>query len=981
MMVLEEKLRQLNELYFSLYKKLKQWAKAVWEDNIIVHEQIKHGTGHSDKIAEYAGIILQNKLQKNKLNPEELFLLNASVYLHDIGMQIGWKEFLDIKGTMGELTKDERFRIRKKHAETSAFEIRSWQKHLPSTLKGNLTDIEKNILCKDLNEPLAFTCQCHNQPNIADYLDTELNRNHRFKDRGFNIALPAALLQLCDALDMDKNRLIDERFKDNLGKWLNDRPMEVIYNDNDWKRFFQCHFVEKVRLESKGVDIFKISIDVRFNREEDRDIRDRFLEIYYKRLQKTRHDCVTVINREADIHFLNDYPFNILDANSTKEKIPAKLVHLFREEENDKKEVKKLPAQAVKTGLMGRDRDIKKLQGLIIGMRETSPKKVITLKGAPGIGKTALARALLQQKDILSHFSHGCQFIPLEGVETKENLVLQINTHLGISQNAEEAPLLDYIAHKNILIILDNFEDPLTDRSETLGLIRRLSGQCRSAVLVCTSREALRDAAVEVIHPVDKLDRRSSKELLITLACAQGCDQELSNEDLEALLEELDDVPLAISLAAPYLVYGCKRLLEEIKTRGVAPLEIMGIDKDSRDKYSSLDRCVWLSYRTIEGSDADRLFQAASLFPAGFTLEDTEALLPGMAFHHLITLESKSLLARHKQGEFSLLAPLRHYAYQIFLGRARPNDMEKQWLQLVIEKSREYENTIRGKGSKALNRLILELPNIFTALDYLLEEASRRKDIKGNIFELLGNMVDFLSFQGIYRQAKDYLETAGQLAREAGDTANEANCLYSVGEIFFYESRNRDAMEAFQQALPLYKKIGDLLGEANCIYQLGNIHFLESRNRDAIEAFQQALPLYKKMGSLLGEANCIRSMGKVHFIESRNQDAINAFQQALPLYKKIGDLLGEANCMSSSGQIHFKKGNLKKGNNHLEQALQLYETINDTYSIANACYQYALLLKDINGQKKQADQLFQKAAHIFEDINLPKRAEYCKKHL
>jgi len=941
MMVLEEKLRQSNELYFSLYKKLKQWAKAVWEDNIIVHEQIKHGVSHSDKIAEYAGIILQNKLQKNKLNPEELFLLNASVYLHDIGMQIGWKEFLDIKGTMGELTKEERFRIRKKHAETSAFEIRSWQKHLPSTLKGNLTDIEKNILCKDLNEPLAFTCQCHNQPNIAAYLDTELNQKHRFKDRGFNIALPAALLQLCDALDMDKNRLIDERFKDNLGKWLNDRPMEVIYNDNDWKRFFQCHFVEKVRLESKGVDIFKISIDVRFHREEDREIRDRFLEIYYKRLQKTRHDCVTVVNREADIHFLSDYPFNILDANSTKEKIPAKLVHLFREEEKDKKEVKKLPPQVVKTGLMGRDRDIEKLQESIENMRETLPKKVITLKGAPGIGKTALARALLQQKDIFSHFSHGCQFIPLEGVETKENLVLQINTHLGISQNAEEAPLLDYIAHKNILIILDNFEDPLTDRSETLGLLRRLLGQCRSAVLVCTSREALRDAAIEVIHQVDKLDRQSAKKLLISLACAQGCDQELPDEDLEALLEELDDVPLAISLAAPYLVYGCKRLLEEIKTRGVAPLEIMGIDKNSRDKYSSLDRCVWLSYRTIAGSDADRLFQAASLFPAGFTLEDTEALLPGMAFHHLITLESKSLLARQKQGEFSMLAPLRHYAYQIFLGRPRPNDLEKQWLQLVIEKSREYENTTSGKGSKALNRLILELPNIFTALDYLLEEASHGKDIEGNIFELLGNMVDFLIFQGIYRQAKDYLETAGQLAREAADTANEANCLYRVGEIFFYESRNRDAIEAFQQALPLYKKIG----------------------------------------SLLGEANCIRSMGKIHFLESRNQDAIKAFQQALPLYKKIGALLGEANCIKDFGRIHIKEGNIKKGKNQLEQALQLYETIADSYSTAKACYQYALLLKEIKGQKKQAKELFQKAAHIFENINLPKRAESCKKHL
>jgi hypothetical protein len=235
--ILEEKLRQANDLYFSLYKKIKQWAEAVWKDNQVVHEQIWHGISHSDKIAEYAGIILQNQLQTGTLNPEELFLLDAAIYLHDIGMQTGWKEYLEIKGIMGELTKDERFRIRKKHAETSAFAIRSWQSQLPAALDRELSPVEKNILCRDLNEPLAFTCKCHNQPNIATYLDTESIQNHRFQDRGFNMALLAALLQLCDALDMDKNRLINRRFKDNLGKWLEDRPLEVTYDDNDWKRF------------------------------------------------------------------------------------------------------------------------------------------------------------------------------------------------------------------------------------------------------------------------------------------------------------------------------------------------------------------------------------------------------------------------------------------------------------------------------------------------------------------------------------------------------------------------------------------------------------------------------------------------------------------------------------------------------------------------------------------------------------------------
>ena len=146
-------------------------------------------------------------------------------------------------------------------------------------------------------------------------------------------------------------------------------------------------------------------------------------------------------------------------------------------------------------------------------------------------------------------------------------------------------------------------------------------------------------------------------------------------------------------------------------------------------------------------------------------------------------------------------------------------------------------------------------------------------------------------------------------------------------------------------------------------------------------AFQQALPLYQKIGLLLGEANCIRSMGDIHFLESRNRDAMAAFQQALPLFQKIGDLLGEANCIKDFGRIHIKAGNIKKGKNHLEQALELYNNINSQYSIANACYEYALLLKEIKGQKKQARQLFQKAGQIFAAIDLPQYADKCKKYL
>ncbi len=281
----------------------------------------------------YGSAILKEKLENKTrgpfFQPEELFLLAASIQLHDIGMQTGWKEYLQVDHSRGELPKGERLRIRLAHAETTAFVIRSFQRGLPGWLDQNLTAREKAILCTDLNEPLAFVCLCHNRPDLDAYL-----RKHRDQTAAFPAKTPliAAILQLCDTLHMDVSRLNEPRFQDETQKWLAGGAMEADYEDGDWKRFFQCYYVESVTVEPFAERTYRLRVGVRFNSGETEAVRKRFLQIYEKRLQKTRHDCLTVINREADIHFVSDYVFDVLPGRSGKIKIPEKLLHLFNQE-------------------------------------------------------------------------------------------------------------------------------------------------------------------------------------------------------------------------------------------------------------------------------------------------------------------------------------------------------------------------------------------------------------------------------------------------------------------------------------------------------------------------------------------------------------------------------------------------------------------------------------------------------------------------
>ena len=175
-------------------------------------------------------------------------------------------------------------------------------------------------------ERLAFIAESHNQPAIVEHLK---HISVLFPENKLKIDFLAALLQFCDTMNMDKSRLNESRFRDDLAKWVADKPLESAYEPKDWQRFFQSHFVESVRLLFVGEpDVYEIQVDIRFNPEENATFRDRFLNIYRGRLERRKHDCLEVL-RAHDIRFTGDYPFNILEAESTKIILPQPFTALF----------------------------------------------------------------------------------------------------------------------------------------------------------------------------------------------------------------------------------------------------------------------------------------------------------------------------------------------------------------------------------------------------------------------------------------------------------------------------------------------------------------------------------------------------------------------------------------------------------------------------------------------------------------------------
>src|SRR6266536_4675330 len=114
--------------------------------------------------------------------------------------------------------------------------------------------------------------------------------------------------------------------------------------------------------------------------------------------------------------------------------------------------------------------------------------RMLTLTGAPGVGKTRLALAL--GSDVLEEFTHGVCFVPLAPISDPELVISAIAHALGLQEYGKR-PLFEYLSAflrtKQILLLLDNFEQVLPAAS----LLTDLLMACPELKILVTSRAVL----------------------------------------------------------------------------------------------------------------------------------------------------------------------------------------------------------------------------------------------------------------------------------------------------------------------------------------------------------------------------------------------------------------------------------------------------------------------------------------------------------
>src|SRR5690348_1442001 len=292
------------------------------------------------------------------------------------------------------------------------------------------------------------------------------------------------------------------------------------------------------------------------------------------------------------------------------------------------------------TPFVGRKRELEEARSLL----SRDGVRLVTLTGAGGSGKTRLA--LEAAAAVADAFEDGVWWVPLSGVSTPEDLMPAVGRVLGRGHAAET------IGSGRILLLLDNFEHIIAAAPDVSTLL----ADCAHLVVLVTSRERLALQG-EHVYAVPVLAREDSLQLFRARADAAGSGLE-PNPRLDELCARLDDLPLAIELAAARTsLLTIDQILERLGSR----LDLLRrAGRDTETRHQTLRATIEWSYELLN-RDERHLFAALSVFPGTWTIEAAESVA-GATVDLLQSLLDKSLVLRSQSGRFAMLETVRDFA-------------------------------------------------------------------------------------------------------------------------------------------------------------------------------------------------------------------------------------------------------------------------------------------------------------------------------
>jgi len=403
-----------------------------------------------------------------------------------------------------------------------------------------------------------------------------------------------------------------------------------------------------------------------------------------------------------------------------------------------------LPAQL--TPFIGRAEQI----ALLVQHLQT--RRLLTLTGAGGVGKTRLAIEVAAR--LLARFSDGVWFVDLAPLTDPNAIPQRILDLWRVPEQPERSPLealIAYLSAKETLLILDNCEHLIGACAE---LAETLLQHCPQLSLLATSREALniggetpwrvpsltrpraesgwdgQSSAMQPQFTPESLSHFEAVTLFVERAGVRQSGFALTPTNAPAVAQicsRLDGIPLALEMAAVRVpVFTVEELATQLD--GAFDRRFHLLTSGARTapyRHQTLRATLAWSYGLLTPAE-QQLLVRLSVFAGGWTLAAAEAAVSA-TLDGLVQLVEKSLvLADQQTGQtrYRLLETVRQFAAeQLAMNEQAYRQAQTQHSRYYLTLLGEQEQRLQSPQQRAaLDSLRADFENIKAAWRWVVEQ-------------------------------------------------------------------------------------------------------------------------------------------------------------------------------------------------------------------------------------------------------------------
>ena len=592
-----------------------------------------------------------------------------------------------------------------------------------------------------------------------------------------------------------------------------------------------------------------------------------------------------------------------------------------------------LPIQP--TPLLGREREVAEIADLL----RREDVRLLTLTGTGGTGKTRLA--LQSAAELIDDFEDGVFLVALAPISDPELVASTVAGALSVSESAGrplKEDLRDFLSTKELLVVLDNFEQ-VVDAAPLVGEL--LSG-CPGLKVLATSRTLLRvygehEYAVRPLElpdpdhlpPIETLRQYEAIRFFTERARAANAHFSLTNENALAVAEictRLDGLPLAIELAAARIKLlspqaMCSRLSNPLKF-------LTGGARDLPERQRTLRGAIAWSHALLDEGE-QVLFARLSVFSGGCALEAVEAICDPVGdlfvdvLEALSSLLDKSLLRQEEMvGEeprFVMLETIREYARERLELSGEAEEIRRLHAEYFLALAEQGASEEQGPEETAwLERLDLEHDNMRAALSWMLESEEAEPGLR-----LSGALWRFWWMRGHYSEGRRWLEEA--LAKDGRASAVRARALEAVGWLADDQGDIDRAVAAAEEGLSLSARVKiESSVTASFLRMLGSAAYLHGNHEQAARLYEESLTLSREARDERGVASSLLQLGNVSGDRGNHEGAKTFYEEGLALSRKLDDKALLASALISVGAEFLLQGDHERGAMLNEEAAELY---------------------------------------------------------